>query len=91
MTSIKLAIRKLFRKGEHTGTRIISLALGLAFGIILLSEVFFYFSYDSYFPDANRIFVVIENFKMDNQSEKLTPNPSKRCYWTRAKSRSTRY
>ncbi len=75
MTSIKLAIRKLFRRGEHTITRILSLALGLAFGIVLLSEVFFYFSYDSFFPDANRIFIVIENFKMDNQSEKLTPNP----------------
>lgn len=75
MTSIKLAIRKLFRKGEHTATRIISLALGLAFGIILLSEIFFYFSYDSFYPDANQLYIVIENFKIDNQAEKLTPNP----------------
>ena len=75
MNAIKLATRKLFRKGEHTTTRIISLAIGLAFGIILLSEVFYYYSFDSIYPDSNRIYVVNENFKSDKSSDKIETHP----------------
>jgi putative ABC transport system permease protein len=71
MGSLKIAYRRLFRKGEHSLTRIISLAAGLAFGILLLSEVFYYYSFDSFYPDANRIYVVYENFKTDKASDKL--------------------
>jgi len=71
MNSIKMAWRKLFRKGEHTLTRIISLAAGLAFGILLLSEVFYNYSFDSFYPDADRIYVVYENYKTDKSSDKL--------------------
>lgn len=75
MNTFKLAFRPLFRKGEHTVTRIISLATGLAFGILLLAEVFYYYSYDSFYPDANRIYVVHENFRPDKSSEKLMTHP----------------
>lgn len=75
MNTFKLAFRPLFRKGEHTITRIISLATGLAFGILLLAEVFYYYSYDSFYPDASRIYVVHENFKPDKSSEKLMTHP----------------
>lgn len=71
MNSARIAIRKLFRKGEHTITRTISLATGLAFGIILLSEVLYHYSYDSFYPNSNRIFVVIENFRFDKSSDKI--------------------
>jgi len=71
MGSIKIAYRRLFRKGEHSLTRIISMAAGLAFGILLLSEVFYYYSFDSFYPDANRLYVVYENFKTDKASDKL--------------------
>jgi putative ABC transport system permease protein len=71
MNLLKLASRRIFRKGEHSVARIISLTLGLAFGILLLSEVFYNYSYDSFYPDANRIYVVYENFKMDKSSDKL--------------------
>jgi len=71
MNFIKLAYRKLFRKGENTTTRIISLTAGLAFGILLLSEVFYNYSFDSFYPDANRLYIVHENFKMDDSSDKL--------------------
>ena len=67
-----MAWRKLFRKGDHSLTRIISLIAGLAFGMLLLSEVFYYYSFDSFYPDANRIYVVCENFKSDKSSEKLS-------------------
>jgi putative ABC transport system permease protein len=71
MNSLKMAWRKLFRKGDHSVTRIISLAAGLAFGLLLLSEVFYYYSYDGFYPDANRIYVVYENFKMDKSSSEI--------------------
>lgn len=72
MNSLKTTFRKLFHKGDHSITRIISLVAGLAFGILLLSEVFYYYSFDSFYPDANRIYVVHENFKMDKSSDELT-------------------
>jgi len=75
MNPFKLAFRHLFRKGEHTTTRIISLTTGLAFGILLLAEVFYYYSYDSFYPDASRIYVVHENFKQDKSVEKLMSYP----------------
>ena len=75
MNLFRLAFRPLFRKGEHTVTRIISLAAGLAFGILLLAEVFYYHSYDSFYPDAGRIYVVHENFRPDKSSEKLMSYP----------------
>jgi len=75
MSTLKLSFRPLFRKGEHTVTRIISLAAGLAFGILLIAEVFYYYSYDSFYPDAERIYVVHENFKPDKSSEKLMSYP----------------
>ena len=72
MTSLNIAFRKMFRKGEHSVTRIISLAAGLAFGLLLLSEVFYYYSFDSFYPDADRIYAVYENFKMDKSADKMT-------------------
>jgi putative ABC transport system permease protein len=71
MNSLKTAYRKLFRKGEHSLTRIISLTTGLAFGLLLISEVFYNYSYDSFYPDANRIYVVYENFKTDKSSNQI--------------------
>jgi putative ABC transport system permease protein len=75
MIPIKLTYRPLFRKGEHTTARIISLATGLAFGLLLLAEVFYYYSYDGFYPDARRIYVVEERFKRDNTSDKLEAYP----------------
>src|SRR5512133_9234 len=75
MNPFKLAFRHLFRQGEHTTTRIISLATGLAFGILLLAEVFYFYSFDSFYPDARRIYVVHENFRPDKSSEKLMSYP----------------
>lgn len=71
----KQSVRRLFRKGEHSASRIISLMAGLAFGILILAEVFYYYSFDGFYPDANRIYVVNENFKMDKASDKITTYP----------------
>ncbi|MFO7369207.1 MAG: ABC transporter permease [Bacteroidales bacterium] len=75
MNALKIAYRRLFRKGEHAVTRIISLSTGLAFGILLLSEVFYYYSFDSFYADANRLYLVHENFRSDQSSDKLESYP----------------
>jgi putative ABC transport system permease protein len=72
MNSLRMAWRKLFRKGEHSLTRIISLTAGLAFGLLLLSEVFYYYSFDGFYPLADRTYVVCENFRTDKISDKLS-------------------
>ncbi len=75
MNSFQLATRKLFRKGEHTATRIISLAAGLTFGLILLSEVFYYNSFDSFYPDAGQLYLVNTIAKLDKSTEEMTTYP----------------
>ncbi|HEX2937146.1 MAG TPA: ABC transporter permease [Bacteroidales bacterium] len=75
MKFITYILRRLTRKGEHSAARIISLVAGLAFGILLLSEVFYYYSFDGFYPNADRLYVVYENFKMDASSENLNTNP----------------
>lgn len=75
MIPIKSIYRPLFRKGEHTTVRIISLATGLAFGLMLLAEVFYYRSYDAFYPDSDRIYVVHEKFKHDNSSDIMETYP----------------
>ncbi len=75
MNLFKLAFRRLFIKGEHNTTRIISLITGLSFGIILLSEVFYYYSFDSFYPDANRIYVVHEQLKRDDSTNETSNYP----------------
>lgn len=72
MNYLKVAFRRLFKRGEHTPTRIISLAAGLAFGILLLSEVLYYHSFDSFYPEADQMYIVHENFKLDKTSDKVT-------------------
>ncbi|PKQ66270.1 hypothetical protein BZG01_11805 [Labilibaculum manganireducens] len=71
MMFLKLAFRRLFLKGDHSVARIVSLATGLAFGILLLSEVFYYHSFDSFYPDSDRIYVVAENYKAEKSKDKL--------------------
>ncbi len=75
MNTLKLAFRKLFRKGEYTTARIISLAVGLAFGLILLGEVFYVYSFEAFYPDAGNIYLVQENFKQENQQNELAVYP----------------
>jgi putative ABC transport system permease protein len=75
MIPIKNMFRPLFRKGEHSLARIISLVTGLAFGLLLLAEVFYYFSYDGFYPDAKQIYVVHEQFRRDKSTDKLESFP----------------
>lgn len=71
MLILKIAIRKLFKKGEHTFSKIITLSLGLAFGILLMGEVFYYDSYYNYCNDADRLYVIGANFQRSKESKAI--------------------
>ncbi len=72
MNTFKITIRRLFRKGQHSYIRMISLTLGLAFGLLLLAEVFYQSSYDHFYPDAQNIFVVQSNYVDDKSTKEMT-------------------
>jgi putative ABC transport system permease protein len=59
MNNFKLALRSLLRKGRGNIIKILSLGLGLAVGIILITKVFFEYNYESFYPDAERIYRVV--------------------------------
>jgi putative ABC transport system permease protein len=75
MYSIKLAIRNLFKKGQYSLPRVISLAAGLAFGILLLAEVFYFHSYDNFYPDAERIYAIHSSIKPDKSAPEFEGYP----------------
>ena len=56
------AIKTLNKRGQHNWTKIVCLAIGLAAGIVLIGKVGFEQSYDDFFPESNRIYVVCEDF-----------------------------
>ena len=56
------AIKTLNKRGQHNWTKIICLAIGLAAGVVLIGKVGFEQSYDDFFPESNRTYVVCEDF-----------------------------
>lgn len=67
MRYIELAIRSLNKKGRHNCMKIISLAIGLAVGLVLIAKVCFEQSYDDFYPDANRIYRIYEKSVQNNE------------------------
>lgn len=67
MKNLVVAIRSLFKKGRNNGIKIISLAVGLAMGLVLIAKVCFERSYDSFYPDYDRVYRLHENIVKDNQ------------------------
>lgn len=58
MNNLKLAYRNLFRKKQNNLIKILSLGMGLAAGLVLLSKVSFERNYDDFYPDADRIYQI---------------------------------
>ncbi|MCD8387234.1 MAG: ABC transporter permease [Bacteroidales bacterium] len=56
MNNIAYALRTLLRKGRSNPIKIICLALGLAVGCLIIAKVNFESSYDTFFPDYERIY-----------------------------------
>lgn len=75
MKNIISAIRSLPRKGQHNIMKITTLAIGLALGLILIAKVAFEQSYDGFYEDSDRIYLVMETFpdQTDNTKTEIYP------------------
>ena len=61
MKNLSIALRSLFKKGRSNGIKILSLGVGLAMGLVLISKVCFERSFDKFYPDSDRIYRLHEN------------------------------
>lgn len=58
MRHFQLAFRSLFKRGQNNIIKILSLGVGLAMGLVLISKVYFEMSYDDFYPDAENIYQI---------------------------------
>lgn len=69
MRNLNIAIRSLFKKGRHNVMKIISLSVGLSVALIMIAKIYFEQSFDSFYPDADRIYRIYENYSMDGKEQ----------------------
>lgn len=62
-----IALRSLTKRGRNNGIKIISLAAGLAMGLVLIAKVYFEQSYDAFYPDSERIFRLNQKIIQNNE------------------------
>lgn len=67
MKNLNIALRSLFKKGRSNGKKILSLGVGLAMGLVLISKVCFERSFDKFYPDSDRIYRLHENIIRDGE------------------------
>lgn len=67
MRNITLARRNLFKRGQNNGIKILSLGVGLAVGLVLIAKIYFEQTYDTFYPDADRICKIQENFSVNGE------------------------
>lgn len=64
MNAFTLAGRRLFKPGEHTISKLLTLSLGFAVSLLLLSIVIFQYSFERDYPEYERICKIQTNYKM---------------------------
>ena len=69
MRNLNIAIRSLFKKGRHNVMKIISLSVGLSVALVMIAKIYFEQSYDTFYPDADRIYRIYENYSMNGKEE----------------------
>lgn len=67
MKNFIIALRSLFKKGQHNGMKIISLSIGLTVGLVLIAKVYFEQSYDHFYPDLDRVYRIQSDILHDNK------------------------
>ncbi|MDY5670956.1 MAG: ABC transporter permease, partial [Prevotella sp.] len=63
------AFKNLPRRGQHNFVKILCLALGLAISSVIIAEIYFEQTYDTYFPGWERTYQIME--VGHNKGEKL--------------------
>ena len=69
INNIRQAVRSLGQRGRHNIMKIASLALGLAVGLVLIAKACFEQSFDSFYPDNDRIYHVYSKGMMNGKLE----------------------
>ncbi|WP_297007880.1 ABC transporter permease [Prevotella sp.] len=72
MNNIINAFKNLPRRGQHNFVKILCLALGLAISSVIIAEIYFERTYDTYFPGWERTYQIFE--VGSNQGEALKFN-----------------
>lgn len=60
MNHIINAFKNLPRRGQHNFVKILCLALGLAISSVIIAEIYFEQTYDTYFPGWERTYQISE-------------------------------
>jgi putative ABC transport system permease protein len=60
MNNLTICIRALSKGKQDSVIKIVSLGCGLAIGLVLLAKVSFEYTYDTFYPDSERIYQVME-------------------------------
>ena len=69
INNIRQAVRSLGQKGRHNVMKITSLAIGLAIGLVLIAKVCYEQSFDTFYPDLDRIYRIYEVIPRDEGLE----------------------
>ena len=72
MNNIINAFKNLPRRGQHNFVKILCLALGLAISSVIIAEIYFEQTYDTYFPGWDRTYQIFE--VSSNQGKTMTFN-----------------
>ena len=56
-------------------TKIICLTIGLAIGFLLVAKIYFEDTYDTFFPDADRIYYVAESVTQNEEYKEYYQTP----------------
>lgn len=73
MNHIINAFKNLPRRGQHNFVKILCLALGLAISSVIIAEIYFEQTYDTYFPGWDRTYQISEVGTMGSDAEGQTP------------------
>lgn len=67
MRNIIIILRSFFRKGNSNLIKVLSLGFGLAMGLILIAKVYIEQSYDHFFPDGERVYIIQTNYSQQGE------------------------
>ena len=73
MNHIINAFKNLPRRGQHNFVKILCLALGLAISSVIIAEIYFEQTYDTYFPGWERTYQISEVGTMGSDAEGQPP------------------
>jgi len=62
MKKLLITFRSFFKRGKNNYIKILSLAIGLAMGLVLIAKVYYEQTFDDFFPDCEQIYQIRTNY-----------------------------